>query len=41
MSAKEKVSGFALNRAMNYVSGNPETNMPKLLGWIDVCLVKK
>jgi len=40
MSVKEKVSGFALNRAMNYVSGDPETNMPKLLGWIDALGIK-
>ena len=35
MSVKEKVQGFALNRAMNYISGNPEKNIPKLLGMVD------
>lgn len=35
MSVKEKVSVFALNKAMNYVSGDPEKNLPKLLNWID------
>jgi len=35
MGAKEKISNFLMNRAMDYISGDPETNMPKLLGWID------
>ena len=35
MDAKEKISSFVLDKAMNYISGNPETNLPKLLGWID------
>ena len=40
MSVKAKVSGFALNRAMNYVSGDPEKNISKLLGWIDALGIK-
>ena len=35
MDAKGKISSFVLDKAMNYISGNPETNIPKLLGWID------
>lgn len=35
MDAKEKISSFVLDKAMNYISGNPETNIPKLLNWID------
>ena len=35
MDAKEKISSFVLDKAMNYISGNPETNMPKLLNWVD------
>ena len=31
MDAKGKISSFVLNKAMNYISGNPETNIPKLL----------
>lgn len=40
MSVKEKVSAFALNKAMNYVSGDPEKNLPKLLNWIDSLGIK-
>lgn len=35
MDAKGKISGFVLDKAMNYISGDPETNIPKLLNWID------
>jgi len=35
MTAKEKISGFVLNQAMNYISGDPEKNLPKLLAWVD------
>ena len=35
MTAKEKIGAFAVDRAMDYVSGDPETNMPKLLRFID------
>lgn len=35
MEAKVKISSFVLDKAMNYISGNPETNIPKLLNWID------
>lgn len=35
MKAKEKVQAFALNQAMNYISGNPEKNLPKLLVWLE------
>ena len=35
MIAKEKISGFLLNQAMNYISGDPEKNLPKLLAWVD------
>jgi MoaA/NifB/PqqE/SkfB family radical SAM enzyme len=40
MSVKEKISGFVLDKAMNYISGDPETNIPKLLGWIDALGLK-
>ena len=40
MSVKGKISGFVLDKAMNYISGNPETNIPKLLGWIDALGIK-
>jgi len=34
MSVKEKIGGFALDKAMGYVSGDLETNLPRLLGLI-------
>jgi MoaA/NifB/PqqE/SkfB family radical SAM enzyme len=35
MNFKEKVGGFAVNQATNYIAGNPAKNLPKLLSWID------
>jgi MoaA/NifB/PqqE/SkfB family radical SAM enzyme len=29
------MQAFALKQAMNYISGNPHKNLPKLLAWID------
>jgi MoaA/NifB/PqqE/SkfB family radical SAM enzyme len=40
MDAKGKISSFVLDKAMNYISGDPEANIPKLLGWIDALGVK-
>ena len=40
MDAKGKISSFVLDKAMNYISGDPETNIPKLLGWIDALGIK-
>jgi MoaA/NifB/PqqE/SkfB family radical SAM enzyme len=40
MSIKEKVGAFAINRAVSYVSGDPEKNLPKLLSWIDTLGIK-
>ena len=40
MNVKEKVSSFALGKAINYVSGDPETNIPKLLGLLDSLGIK-
>jgi len=40
MKAKAKIQAFALNQAMNYISGNPEKNIPKLLGWLDALGIK-
>ena len=40
MAIKEKVSSVVLNKAMNYISGNPETNLPKLLGLVDSLGIK-
>ena len=36
MNLKEKAESLVLEKAMNYISGNPEENLPKLLGWADV-----
>ena len=35
MSLKQKMTGVALNAAMNYISGDPEKNLPKLLALIE------
>ncbi len=35
MKANEKIQAFVLNQAMNYISGNPEKNLPKLLTWVE------
>ncbi|ASA26440.1 radical SAM protein [Paenibacillus donghaensis] len=35
MKLKEKAQAFALNQAMNYISGNPEKNLPKLLSLME------
>ena len=40
MSVKDKISGFVLDKAMDYISGDPETNLPKLLGWVDALGIK-
>jgi MoaA/NifB/PqqE/SkfB family radical SAM enzyme len=40
MNTKGKVGGFVLSQAMNYISGNPEKNLPKLLNWIDALGIK-
>ena len=40
MSVKGKISSFVLDKAMDYISGDPETNIPKLLGWIDALGIK-
>ena len=40
MSIKKKVSGFVLNKAMDYISCDPETNLPKLLNLLDTLGVK-
>jgi len=40
MDVKEKVSSYALDKAINYISGDPETNIPKLLGLIDSLGIK-
>ena len=40
MNVKEKVSSFVLDKAINYVSGDPETNIPKLLSLIDSLGIK-
>ncbi len=40
MNAKGTIGGFVLNQAMNYISGNPEKSLPKLLNWIDALGVK-
>ena len=41
MSVKERLSAFALNQAMNHISGDPEKNLPKLLNWIDAIGIKE
>ena len=35
MDIKEKMSGLVLNKALDYISGDPKTNLPKLLNWVD------
>ena len=40
MDIKESISSFALDKAMNYIAGSPETNIPKLLNWIDALGLK-
>ena len=35
MGIKYKMQEFALDRAMDYISGNPKENLPKLLGMLD------
>ncbi|MFA9378297.1 MAG: radical SAM protein [Lachnotalea sp.] len=35
MNFKEKTNGFVLEKAVNYLSGNPKENLPKLLKWAD------
>ena len=40
MKIKEKVSSVVLDKAINYISGNPETNIPKLLEWVDALGLK-
>ena len=39
-SLKESAQNFAINRALNYVEGNPEENLPKLLDMIDTVFPK-
>lgn len=34
-SIKEAVQAFAINQALNYLEGNPEENIPKLMAWAD------
>ncbi|MDR0838900.1 MAG: radical SAM protein [Oscillospiraceae bacterium] len=35
MGVKERISAFAVNRATDYIAGNPEKNLPKLLSFLD------
>ncbi len=37
-SIKETVQAFAINQALNYVEGNPEENIPKLMALADKLL---
>jgi len=39
-SIKETVEGIALSKALNYLEGNPEVNMPKLMAFADKFLPK-
>jgi MoaA/NifB/PqqE/SkfB family radical SAM enzyme len=40
MNIKEKTQSFTLNHVINYISGNPQKNLPKLLNWMDTLGVK-
>ena len=40
MSIKGRISNIVLDKAMDYIAGDPEANMPKLLGWADALGVK-
>ncbi len=35
MSIKQTVSGVAMSKALDYISGDPEKNLPKLLGFVE------
>ncbi len=35
MGIKTSVSSFAINQALNYLTKNPEENLPKLMSWVD------
>lgn len=35
MNVKEKITKAAMNKAVNYITKNPEENLPKLLNWLD------
>lgn len=35
MGVKEKVGSIVLDRAVSYISNDPQKNMPKLLNWLD------
>ena len=45
MTVKDKVTSMVLKQLLQYASGNPEKNVPKLLDWLDrfdkdgVCLL--
>lgn len=32
---KESMQNFAVNQALNYIEGNPEENIPKLMDLVD------
>ena len=40
MDAKGKISSFLMDKAVGYISGDPATNIPKLLNWVDALGVK-
>ena len=35
VSVKEYMQKFAINRALEYIEGNPEENIPKLMELVD------
>ena len=35
MNANDKIQAFVINQAMNYITGNPQKNLPKLLNWVE------
>ena len=34
-SIKDGIQNFALNQALNYIEGNPQENIPKLMALVD------
>lgn len=37
-SIKETMQAFAINQALNYLEGNPDENIPKLMALVDKLL---
>ena len=40
MGMKDKISSLVMDKAVGYISGDPATNIPKLLNWVDALGIK-